>query len=109
MPKNMYIYKTLYLLGITPTYRCFLYTAYIVNYLVENKSKGPLNLAKLARDLDTTPKRLERNLHFAAVTAWEENSHLLTQLAMKPLSAAPSAPEFLYLLAAHFIRQQKAS
>ena len=55
------------------------------------------------------PLTVERNLRTVVSRAWQVNPDLLCRMAGYPLTAAPTASEFIEIIASYIIRSRQTS
>ena len=100
------IYDLLYRLGINASYIGFYYTARAV-YLSLLRPERLLMVTKwlypeVAKQYDSTWRRVERDIRTVVKVAWESNRPLLEELARHPLNSRPKASQFLTMLVEYF-------
>ena len=101
------IFDLLYQLGISANYAGFFQTACAVE-LCQTEPERLLLVTKrvypeVARLCGTSWSAVERNIRTACGIAWENNRHLLEQLANKPLQQKPNNSQFLAILLYHLL------
>ena len=88
------ILETLRPFGITRCYKGFPLTVYAIHLAVHFGCKWTA---------------VERNLRTVVSRAWQVNPDLLCRMAGYPLTAAPTASEFIEIIASYIIRSRQTS
>ena len=103
------LYDLLYSLGLTANHIYFFHTAYAVRLAVQNQQRLSLVTKWLypdvAKHYGSTPGAVERNIRMAAITVWEKNPGLLSQLSCTPPDHRPTTAQFLAILTHYFVRK----
>ena len=101
----MSIQETLRLFGITRCYKGFLHTAYAIQLAVENENRLEAVTKEIymetAFHFNCTWTAVERNIRTAVARAWKINHALLCDMAGYPLTCAPTASEFIEIIASY--------
>ncbi len=102
------IEREIQLLGITKRYRGYRQTAFSVELVLENED-CLYNVTEqiyqvVARRCSCGSSCIERNIRTASHTAWRMNLPRLRLIAGYPISAPPSASEFISILATYIQR-----
>ncbi len=106
------IHTTLRQLGITRRYRGFDAVVHCIALAVEDEFR----LQSITKEvyMETAThfgygwKRVERSLRTAAARAWAANRALLCQMAGYPLMGAPTASEFVEMIATFLLRSEQS-
>jgi len=100
------VYDLLCRLGVSPTYKGFFQTAYAVLLAVENMERLLLVTKwiypELAKQYNTTPECIERNIRTVAAIAWQNNPELLNEMRRCQLTDRSTAAQFIAILASSF-------
>lgn len=103
------IQKTLRSLGITFNYQGYYQVAYAIELVIEDKNRlldvTQQIYQRVADRHDNSWSAIERNIRTVVVRAWKINPELLTQIANYPLSEAPTATEFIEMIAIYLLRR----
>lgn len=103
----MSIQETLRLFGITRCYKGFLHTAYAIQLAVENENRLEAVTKEIymetAFHFNCTWTAVERNIRTAVARAWKINHALLCDMAGYPLTCAPTASEFIEIIASYIL------
>ena len=97
------LYSLLHQLGVTSNYTGFFFTAHAVSLAVQQPERLLLVTKwlypEVAKRYGTTSGCVERNIRTVVRVAWAANRALLEALAHHPLTARPTASQFLSILA----------
>lgn len=99
--------------GITRCYKGFPHTVYAI-YLAITEGERLEAVTKeiymeTASHFGCKWTAVERNIRTAVSRAWQVNPDLLCQMAGYPLTAAPTASEFIEIISSYIIRSRKQS
>lgn len=107
----MTIQETLRLFGITRCYKGFLHTAYAIQLAVEDENRLEAVTKEIymetAFHFNCTWTAVERNIRTAVARAWKINHALLCDMAGYPLTCAPTASEFIEIIASYILRSSQ--
>ena len=104
------IYALLQEFGITRCYKGYHHASYCIflavtdEYKLESVTKRIYSEA--AVHFDCSWFAVERNIRTISARAYKVNPILLRQIAGYPLDSAPTASEFIAILASHILRMQ---
>ena len=102
------VQDTLRPFGITRCYVGYGQTCYSIYLAVTNESRMEAIVKEIYMEtadcFSCEWKDVERNIRTARGHAWEVNAEHLIQMAGYPLTNAPSASEFIEIIATHIIR-----
>ena len=103
------VYDLLYRLGFSATNIAFFHVSYAVYLAALNPHwlvKPSQRLyPEVADQYNTDPLQIVRNIDGFACDSWRKNAVLLRSLTYRPLTAAPTAAQFLRMLV-HYIRRR---
>ena len=105
------IQDTLRLFGITRCYKGFYHTAYAIYLAVCDESRLEAITKEIymetASHFNCKWTAVERNVRTAVARAWKINRPLLLEMAGYPLACAPTASEFIEILASYILRSSQ--
>lgn len=104
----MTIQETLRPFGITKCYKGFNHTAFAIALAVSKEDRLEAVTKEIymetASHFDCKWTSVERNIRTAVVRAWNINRDLLCEIAGYPLTRAPTASEFIEIIASYLLR-----
>ena len=107
------ILETLRPFGITRCYKGFPLTVYDIHLAVMEEDRLEEITEKIYREtadhFGCKWTAVERNLRTVVSRAWQVNPDLLCRMAGYPLTAAPTASEFIEIIASYIIRSRQTS
>ena len=107
------ILETLRPFGITRCYKGFPLTVYAIHLAVMEEDRLEEITEKIYREtadhFGCKWTAVERNLRTVVSRAWQVNPDLLCRMAGYPLTAAPTASEFIEIIASYIIRSRQTS
>ncbi len=99
------IYSLLNRLGVTANYRGFYYCVDAVSLALEDSKRLSLVTKclypEVAKQNDTAPHCVERDIRTVARLGWKRNRELMMQLANGTLTEEPTVSQFLAILVAY--------
>ena len=105
------ILETLRPFGITRCYKGFPLTVYAIHLAVMEEDRLEEITEKIYREtadhFGCKWTAVERNLRTVVSRAWQVNPDLLCRMAGYPLTAAPTASEFIEIIASYIIRSRQ--
>ena len=105
------ILETLRPFGITRCYKGFPLTVYAIHLAVMEEDRLEEITEKIYREtadhFGCKWTAVERNLRTVVSRAWQVNPDLLCRMAGYPLTAAPTASEFIEIIASYIIRPRQ--
>lgn len=105
------VQDTLRLFGITKCYKGFKHTAFAICLAVQDEARLEAVTKEIymvtASHFNCKWTAVERNIRTAVARAWKVNRPLLFEMAGYPLSSAPTASEFIEILASYILRSSQ--
>ena len=97
--------------GITRCYKGFRHTAYAIQLAIQDEDRLEAVIKEIymetASHYHCKWTAVERNIRTAVARAWRVNRPLLCEMAGYPLLCAPTASEFIEIVASYIIRAQQ--
>jgi len=94
--------------GITRCYKGFKHTAYAIDLAITDEDRLENVVQQIymeaASHFGCKWTAIERNIRTAVSRAWRINSQLLCQMAGYPLTAEPTASEFIEIISSYISR-----
>ena len=98
-------------LGITRCYKGFKHTEYAICLAIQDESRLEAITKEIymetAFHFNCTWTAEERNIRTAVARAWKINHALLCDMAGYPLTCAPTASEFIEIIASYILRSSQ--
>ena len=102
------IQETLCSFGVTRCYKGSGYTAYAIYLAVQEESRLEAVTKEIymetASQFNCRWTAVERDIRTVVARAWKINRPLLSEVAGYPLTCAPTASEFIEILASYILR-----